>query len=106
MAMQPVDLQIIFSQLDTIAKDVSAQKDGHALRGAINADTLGKKLEEKSHSVNEMHDGGEEMESLSAYDNHDSQKRNSDKKGKNGSKDDKRRDFNDPSLGNYVDLTG
>ncbi|MDR1363962.1 MAG: hypothetical protein LBJ35_07955 [Spirochaetaceae bacterium] len=108
MAMQPIDLQILFSQLETVAKDTSAQKDGLTLRGAINAAAIEKKSEEKSHSINEMHDGGEELESLSSYENQNSQKRNSKKKPQNNgdAKNEKQQAFRDPSLGNFIDLTG
>jgi hypothetical protein len=107
MAMQPIDLQILFSQLETVAKDASAQKDGLTLRGAINAAALEKKSEEKSHSVNEMHDGSEELESLGSYENQNSQKRNSKKNRNNGdAKSGKQQAFRDPSLGNFIDLTG
>jgi hypothetical protein len=109
MAMQPIDLQILFSQLDNVAKDAAAQKDGLLLRGAMNAAVLEKKAEEKSHSVNEMHDGSEELESLGSYKDQDSQKRQGRKHSQNqdgGIGDRGKQAFRDPSLGNYVDLTG
>jgi hypothetical protein len=107
MAMQPIDLQILFSQLDTVAKEASAQKDGLTLRGAITASTLEKRNEEKSQSVNETHDTDNGLEALNSEKNQNSKN----KHGKKNSQDenpeqDKRPFFRDPSLGNYIDLTG
>jgi hypothetical protein len=110
MAMQPIDLQILFSQLETVAKDAAAQKDGLALRGTMSAAALEKKAEEKSHSVNEMREGNEELESLSSYKDQDSQKRqgkkHAQKRDDGGNEGHENQAFRDPSLGNYIDLTG
>jgi hypothetical protein len=109
MAMQPIDLQILFSQLDSVAKEASAQKDGLTLRGAINASTLEKKTEEKSRAVNEMRDASEGLAALNSGKKQNSGKDNG-KHDKSGGKDNGvqngRLFFQDPSLGNYIDLTG
>ncbi|MDR2659276.1 MAG: hypothetical protein LBC27_04725 [Spirochaetaceae bacterium] len=108
MAMQPVDLQILFSQLDLVAKEAAAQKEGLTLRGAINAASQEKKTEEKSHSVNELHDGSEELEALSSERYQGSSKRKNDKNPRKYREDKKEEKpvIRDPSLGNYIDLTG
>jgi hypothetical protein len=102
MAMQPIDLQILFSRLDTVAKETAAQTDGLTLRGAINASMLEKRNEEKSRSVNEAQDTNDELEALSSDKNQNS-KRNPQKE---NAEQDKPTFFRDPSLGNYIDLTG
>ncbi|MDR2803833.1 MAG: hypothetical protein LBB22_06055 [Treponema sp.] len=108
MAMQPIDLQILFSQLDVVAKEAAAHKDGLTLRNAINASTFEKKFEEKSQSVNETRDTDDELESLSSDKNQNSKKRNNNKKNerKDSGEQGGRQFFKDPSLGNYIDLTG
>ncbi|MDR0662555.1 MAG: hypothetical protein LBF80_00540 [Spirochaetaceae bacterium] len=107
MAMQPIDLQILFSRLDTVAKETSAQTDGLTLRGAINASAFEKRNEEKSRSVNEAQDTDNELEALSSGKNQDSKNKSAKQKSqKENAKQDKRRFFHDPSLGNYIDLTG
>jgi hypothetical protein len=108
MAMQPIDLQILFSQLDLVAKEAAAHKDGLTLRNAINATTFEKKFEEKSQSVNETRDTDDELESLSSDKNQNSKRNNSNNKNprKKNSEQDGRQFFKDPSLGNYIDLTG
>jgi hypothetical protein len=102
MAMQPIDLQILFSRLDTVAKETAAQTDGLTLRGAITASMLEKRNEEKSRSVNEAQDTNDELEALNSDKNQNSRKNPQ----KENAKQDKRQFFRDPSLGNYIDLTG
>ncbi|MDR3356956.1 MAG: hypothetical protein LBO04_07210 [Spirochaetaceae bacterium] len=108
MAMQPLDLQILFSQLDSVAKDAAAQKDGLMLRGAINASVFEKKAEEKSQSVNEAHDTDNGLEALNSDKNRNSNGKNVKKKPQNESGGQKSGSsfFKDPSLGNYIDLSG
>jgi hypothetical protein len=108
MAMQPLDLQILFSRLDSVAKDAAAQKDGLVLRGAINASVFEKKTEEKSQSVNEAHDTDNELEALNSGKNQNSGRKNAREKPQHESHEQKNWGafFKDPSLGNYIDLSG
>ncbi|MDR1257626.1 MAG: hypothetical protein LBJ86_07760 [Spirochaetaceae bacterium] len=106
MAMQPIDLQILFSQLDSVAKDAAAQRDGLTLRAAITASTLEKKSEEKSRSVNEMRDSGEELETLNSEKKQNPEKSSGRKFAPKSGGQEARPFFRDPSLGNYIDLKG
>jgi hypothetical protein len=107
MAMQPIDLQILFSRLDTVAKETAAQTDGLTLRGAINASTFEKRNEEKSQAVNEAPDTDNELEALnSGKDQNSKNKSAKQNPQKKSAEQDKRPAFRDPSLGNYIDLTG
>jgi hypothetical protein len=107
MATQPIDLQILFSRLDTVAKETSAQTDGLTLRGAINASAFEKRNEEKSQSVNEAQDTDNELEALNSGKNQNSKNKSAKQNPqKEGAEHDKHRFFRDPSLGNYIDLTG
>jgi hypothetical protein len=106
MALQPIDLQILFSQLDSVAKDAAAQKDGLMLRAAITASAFEKKIEEKSRSVNEMRDSGEELETLNADKKQNPEKSAGGKFTPKSGGQDNRQFFRDPSLGNYIDIKG
>jgi hypothetical protein len=106
MAMQPIDLQILFSQLDSVAKDASAQKDGLTLRAAINASTLEKKNGEKSRTVNELRDSGEELETLNSEKKQSAEKNTERKFAQKSGDQNYRPFFQDPSLGNYIDIKG
>jgi hypothetical protein len=106
MALQPIDLQILFSQLDSVAKDAAAQKDGLMLRAAITASALERKIEEKSRSVNEMRDSGEELETLNSEKKQNPEKNAGRKFAQKGGVQDAGPFFRDPSLGNYIDIKG
>ena len=60
MAIQPIDLQTLFSQVDKVAKTQSAQREGLAIQQAIHGVQLQRKAEEQIQSVNETQNTGED----------------------------------------------
>jgi hypothetical protein len=60
MAIQPIDLQTLFTQLDKIGKSQASQKEGLAVQQAIQQAEGQKKIEEQIQSVNETQDTGED----------------------------------------------
>jgi hypothetical protein len=113
MAMQPMDLQMLFSQLETISKDVAAQKDGLVLKQAINGLQIEKANEIKNKAVHEAQENEEGLEKLkdkknrnspNASDQHDKEKKAADSDAKTVKK--QPNIFKDPDLGNYVDISG
>jgi len=59
MAIAPIDLQTLFSQVDKVGKAQVAQKDGQAIHQAIQGTQIQKKTDELIQSVNEAQDTGE-----------------------------------------------
>ncbi len=59
MAITPIDLQAIFSQVDKVGKNQAAQKEGQALHQAIQGAQLERKNEEHIQQVNEAQNTGE-----------------------------------------------
>ncbi len=59
MAMQPIDLQTLFTQLDKVGKLQANLKEGAQLQQSLQAASNQKKAEERVRSVNETHDAGE-----------------------------------------------
>lgn len=59
MAMQPIDLQTLFTQLDKVGKLQANLKEGAQLQQSLQAVSNQKKAEERVRSVNETHDTGE-----------------------------------------------
>ncbi|MDR2842397.1 MAG: hypothetical protein LBV52_04270 [Spirochaetaceae bacterium] len=111
MALQPIDLQLLFSQLDTISKEVSERQDGLVLKKAINGLKIEKQNELKDHAVHQAQDNDEGIEK--AGDRHNKKfdqkaKNNSGKKQGANQKSEKSNMgfYKDPDLGNYVDLSG
>lgn len=64
MAIQPIDLQTLFTQLDKVGKAQSAQREGLAVQQAIQGAQLQRKTEEQIQEVNEAQDSGEGAEKV------------------------------------------
>ena len=60
MAIQPIDLQTLFTQLDKVAKTQTAEREGHALQQAIQGVQIQRKTEEHIQSVNETQNTGDD----------------------------------------------
>ena len=111
MAIQPIDLQTLFTQLDKVGKLQAAQKEGLQIQQALQGDQIQRKTDERIRSVNESQDMGEGTEAV----NDRSPRQNSGKE-----KQDRQRGgeapageafpgqdlFRDPDLGKNIDLSG
>ena len=59
MAIQPIDLQTLFTQMDKVARTQSAQREGFAMQQAIQSVEHQRKTEENIQAVNQAQDMGE-----------------------------------------------
>jgi hypothetical protein len=64
MAIQPIDLQTLFTQLDKVGKNQVNQKEGLQIQQALQGDQIRRKTEERIHSVNEPQDTGQGAEGI------------------------------------------
>ncbi|MDR3275974.1 MAG: hypothetical protein LBT11_01990 [Treponema sp.] len=64
MAIQPIDLQTLFTQIDKIGKEQSLQKEGVQIQAALQGMQIQKKTEERARSVNETQDTGQGSEGV------------------------------------------
>jgi hypothetical protein len=64
MAIQPIDLQTLFTQLDKVAKNQANQREGLQIQQALQGDQLRRKIEERIRSVNESQDTGQGAEGV------------------------------------------
>jgi hypothetical protein len=60
MAIQPIDLQALFTQVEKVGKAQSAQREGLALQQEIQGVKLQQKTEEHIQSVNEAQNTGDD----------------------------------------------
>ncbi|GMO41392.1 MAG: hypothetical protein Ta2B_21210 [Termitinemataceae bacterium] len=111
MALQPLDLQLLFSQLDTISKEVSSQKEGAALKKSIDNLRTDQLHEIKDKAVQETKDEG--LEKLSDEKQKDLTRKNpKQSQGKTVALKNKTADtkslhtVKDPDIGNYIDFSG
>ena len=64
MAISPLDLQTLFTQVDKVGKQESAQREGAALFQSIQQARHQQLTDEKIRSVNEAQDTGEGSEAI------------------------------------------
>jgi hypothetical protein len=114
MAIQPIDLQTLFTQMDKVGKNQASQREGLQIQQAMQQVESQRKAEEQVHSVNEAQDMGEEAEKIK-----DEEERRQYSGREGGRKDspeeeaeepgEQKKDFGlikDPSLGRNIDISG
>jgi hypothetical protein len=116
MAIAPMDLQMLFSQIDKIGKEVAQQKEGVQLHNVIRREQQQRLDEEKIQSVRDADDAGEGLEHLKDRKNDNPQgamSQDGDGSGQDGEKEAdaqlhvvQMRPVQDPNLGQFVDLKG
>lgn len=110
MALQPIDLQTLFTQVDKVGKAQSAQREGLAVQQALQGAQLQRKIEERIQAVNEAQDAGDGVEKVkdredaSARDNA-SDRGKGEKDGKDESPAEEPSVIRDPSLGRNIDIS-
>jgi hypothetical protein len=111
MAIQPIDLQALFTQVDKVGKEQMNQKEGVHLQASLQGVQIQKKTEERAHSVTETQDTGDGIERT--------KERNAKRQGEQGSgreQHEKGGDetadgdspsiIRDPALGKNIDISG
>ena len=108
MAIQPIDLQTLFSQVDKVARQQSAQREGLAIQQAIQGVHHQRKIEEDIQAVNETQntgeDGAEKVKDrgAQAQDGSSEKKRNHEE---NEQEETHIPVFSDPRLGRTIDIS-
>jgi hypothetical protein len=111
MAIQPIDLQTLFTQIDKVGKEQMNQKEGLHLQAVLQGDQLLKKTEERSHSVTELQntgDGAERIKDRNAGRHggeHASGRKQDEEDGESGDGG-KPPVIRDPALGKNIDISG
>jgi len=113
MAIQPIDLQALFTQLDKVAKSQVIQREGQQIQEALQQAQSQRKLEQNVQSVNQSQQMGEEAATIK-----DEQRRGTNaNQGRTMEKqededevltpEEEERDFiRDPALGRNLDISG
>jgi hypothetical protein len=112
MAIQPIDLQALFTQLDKVGKNQAAMREGHQINEALQQIQAQKKLEQNVQSVNEAQDLGKEAETIKDENRRGAKSRQGRKNDKQEKEDEpdlkqeKRDLIRDPALGRNLDISG
>jgi hypothetical protein len=114
MAIQPIDLQTLFTQVDKVGKTQAAQKEGLAVQQAIQAVQTQQKNEANIQSVSatpELGDGTEKVDDEGRSRGQGFAEGEGDNAGQggeeNGEEEEKKKPVNwDPALGRRIDISG
>ena len=112
MAIQPIDLQTLFTQLDKVGKAQSAQREGLAVQQAMQGVQIQRKTEERIQSVNQAQETGEGPEKINDRDRREGGSGgNARGRGEKGETDEAEQAetppavIRDPSLGRNIDIS-
>ena len=110
MAIQPIDLQALFSQLDKVGKTQAVAREGQQIQESIQQIQNQQKLEQNIQAVNQAQNMGEEAETIKddnrrgAHDNNNAKEKRT---AEADSQDDRERFLiHDPALGQNIDISG
>ena len=110
MAIQPIDLQALFTQLDKVGKNQAVLKEGQPIHEALQQAQTQRKLEENVRSVNETQNMGEEAETIKEQKGRGSHANQGGAKGQHEeeapAEDEKPELIRDPTLGRNIDISG
>ncbi|MDR0448608.1 MAG: hypothetical protein LBH07_08055 [Treponema sp.] len=109
MALSPLDLQTLFTQMDKVGKQEAAQREGAALLQSIQQAKHQQQTDERIKSVNEAQDMGEGTEEINDKNSGrsgrgDRQDKGIEEAGENGINE-KDTIIRDPNLGKNIDLS-
>jgi hypothetical protein len=105
MPIQPIDLQILFSQMNQVGKDVAHQKEAALLSQSIQGGELVKETHHKDESVNQTKQVEDEVAKVRDDEKHKERKQQEPKGGEHR-EEKKKKVFQDPDLGTHIDISG
>jgi hypothetical protein len=107
MAIQPIDLQTLFTQVEKVGKTQASQKEGAMIQQAIQSVNIQRRTDENIQSVNETQDTGRGAEEIN---DRNARRRQAEENegGRDKGEEEKSKApvFRDPALGKYIDFTG
>lgn len=105
MAIQPIDLQVLFSRLNQIGRDQAAMRDAQVQAQTVAGSEIAERSEQQDHRVSQL---STEQEGPEVVDE-DGEANQSGGNGEHTSGEEEQQDqevFRDPDLGQHVDLSG
>ena len=109
MALLPIDLQIMFSQLSNVGKEQAVQRDVLPQYQFVQGTEMVQKAEHDDSAVNQSQQLGEGPEKVKEQEEKEKRQHSRGQRkgeGAESAKEDQRQIFEDPDLGHHVDLVG
>jgi len=107
MAIAPIDLQTIFTQVEKVGKAQAAAKEGQTLQQAMQGAHIQKKTEDEIRQVNQAQDTGEGADKISdnTRRHQEGSQNNKRKKEEEAEEEKKQAILKNPYLGNKIDIS-
>jgi len=106
MAIAPIDLQTLFTQVDKVGRTQIAEKDGQTLHQAMQGVHIQKKADEQLLQVNDVQNSGDGAEKVNDHNKGQSGGGNQKKKQKDAQEEESQITvLRDMSLGNTIDIS-
>lgn len=109
MAIAPLDLQVLYSQLENVSKTVAHQQQGKQLANAIQQETHAQQMAEKNSTVQQLQSGEEGIQKVKDRAAGGSSQGGSQKKQEQEEDQEQLPEqvaFQDPNLGKFIDISG
>ena len=103
--MLPIDLQILFSQMNQVGKEQAALKDGAEINQSLQGMQQVKNAEHQDNSVNQSKDVGDGLEKIKQEEKKKKKKREKEEQEKQKLLSKNKNVFKDPDLGKHIDIT-
>jgi len=107
MAIAPIDLQTLFTQVDKVGRTQIAEKEGQTLHQAIQGVQIQKKTEEHIQQVSEAQNSGDGAEKIGDQNQNQRQGGGKHEKKKREEQEEEKQAsvLRDPSLGKTIDIS-
>lgn len=105
MAITPIDLQTLFTQLDKVGRTHASQKEGQSIQQAIQSIQIQHKTEEQIQQINEAQNTGEGAEKVNDHGQRQNNGKNNERKQKEENEKAASSVLRDPSLGKNIDIS-
>ena len=108
MAISPLDLQTLFTQMDKVGKQEAAQRDGAALFQSIQQAKVQQQTDERLRAVNEAQNMGEGTEAVKDKTGGQAEQKDQHNRTAEGAEEKAEKDnivFQDPNLGKNLDFS-
>ena len=105
MPMLPIDLQVLFSQMNQVGKEQAVLKDGSAINQSLQGMQTVQNTEHEDNSVNQSKEIGEGLEKIKEeVQEKKKRQRQREEKEKKKLKIKNKNVFKDPDLGKHIDI--
>jgi hypothetical protein len=106
MSVQPIDLQVLFARLNQISREQAVHKDAVIQGQAVTAQEIVQKSDEKGKTVTETNTDEEGPETVADQNEQNSGAEQGDRRKHEENGPTKPRYFEDPDLGQNIDISG